>query len=321
MANDGASRWTGDISGSVLDLIGRTPLVELTRVERPGRARLFAKLELTNPTGSLKDRVMRHIVERAEAAGHLRAGMVLVEATSGNADISLGMVAAVKGYGCTVYMQRCRSVERRTMMRMWGVDLRLEEGDPHAHIHAAEAHAATDTERYYYTYQNGNPWNAEAHYLGTGPEILEQVGQFPVDAMVAGFGTGGTVVGIGRRLREESPSTLIVSVEPDTSDTRIEGMMLLDGSYVPPIWDASVPDRVLRVSDEDAMEHSRMLARTEGLFVGPSSGAVIAAGLRVARELGNGNVVMVFADRGERYLSTALCAEAQGAVDPAGQAA
>jgi cysteine synthase len=297
-----------DSTAGVLDLIGDTPLVELTRIERPGKARLFAKLELTNPTGSLKDRVMKHIIQRAEAAGRLRPGMVVVEATSGNAGISLGMVAAVKGYGSIVYMQKCRSVERRTLMRMWGVDLRLEEGDPHAHIHAAEAHAAGDPDRYYYTYQNGNPWNAEAHYVGTGPEILRQLGGLPLHAFVAGFGTGGTVVGVGRRLREEVPDALVVSVEPDTSDSQIEGMMLLDGSYVPPIWDASVPDRVLRVADQEAMEQSRMLARMEGLFVGPSSGAVCAAGLRIARELGEGNVVLVFADRGERYLSTALCA-------------
>lgn len=292
---------------SVLDLVGNTPLAELTRAPRPSAVRLFAKLEMMNPSGSLKDRVMKHIVQRAEEAGRLRRDMILVEATSGNAGISLGMVAAVKGYGCRIYMQRCRSVERRTMMRMWGVDLQLIDGDPHAHIHAAEALAASKPDRYFYTYQNGSNWNPEAHYVGTAAEVLAQMGGLPIDALVAGFGTGGTVVGMGQRLRDAGSGALIVSVEPERAVTGIEGMMLLDGSYVPPIWDPAVPDRVLRVSDPEAFEHARALARTEGLFVGPSSGAVYAAALRVARDLRRGTVVMVFADRGERYLSTPLC--------------
>ncbi len=302
----------GEAYTSVLDLVGNTPLVELTRAPRPAGVRLFAKLELMNPSGSLKDRVMKYIVESAEAAGELRPGMILVEATSGNAGISLGMVACVKGYGCRIYMQTCRSVERRKMMRMWGVDLELLEGDPHAHIHAAEALVASEPGRYFYAHQNGTRWNPEAHYVGTAGEILAQMRGMPIRALVAGFGTGGTVVGIGRRLRDEGSEALIISVEPDRAVTGIEGMMLLDGSYVPPIWDPSVPDRVLRVSDHDAFEHARLLARSEGLFVGPSSGAVYAAARRVAQHLDGGNVVMVLADRGERYLSTALCAHVGG---------
>jgi cysteine synthase len=143
--------------------------------------------------------------------------------------------------------------------------------------------------------------------VGTAAEVLRQMGDIPIDAIVAGFGTGGTVVGIGRRFRDAGSRTLVVSVEPDQAVTGIEGMMLLDGSYVPPIWDPAIPDRVLRVSDPEAFEHARLLARTEGLFVGPSSGAVYAAARRVAHDLKDGSIVMVFADRGERYLSTALC--------------
>ncbi len=291
---------------SVLDLIGNTPLVPLRRMAGSGMARVLLKMEAFNPSGSLKDRVVRYIVEKAEAEGRLRPHHVIIDASSGNTGIALGMVAALKGYRSRIYMPESKSIERRRIMRAWGTEVVLTSADDqNSHIWAAEE-AARDTERFFYLNQNGDPGNWEAHYHGTAAEIVAQTGG-RLDCFVAGVGTGGTLMGVSRRLRDEGIRARVVAVEPTSPHSRIEGLLHFDGSYVPPIWDSALVDEQVRVSDEEALETARRLAREEGLFCGVSTGAVTAVALARARELGEGAVVVAIAgDRGERYLSTPL---------------
>ncbi len=291
---------------SILDLIGNTPLVELTRMVEPGMGRVLLKMESANPSGSLKDRIVRHIIERAEEAGTLKPHHIITDASSGNTGISIGMVAALKGYRSRIFMPETKSVERRKIMRAWGTELVLTGGeDQNSHIWAV-TEAARDTDTYFYLDQNGNPGNWEAHYLGTGAELVEQTGG-RIHAFVAGAGTGGVLMGVARRFREAGVGARIVAVEPDNPHSHIEGLLHFDGSYVPPIWDESLVDEKVRVSDEDAFRTARRLAREEGIFCGVSTGATTWMALREARRLGEGAVVVAIAgDRGERYLSTGL---------------
>ncbi len=293
-------------ASSILDLIGSTPLVELTRMVEPGMARVLLKMESYNPTGSLKDRIVRYILERAEADGTLKPHHIITDASSGNTGIAIGMVAALKGYRSRIFMPETKSIERRTIMRAWGTELVLTTGeDQNSHIWEV-TEAAKDTDTYFYLDQNGNPGNWEAHYHGTAAELVEQTGGV-LHAFVAGAGTGGVLMGAARRFREAGMDTRIVAVEPDNPHSHIEGLLHFDGSYVPPIWDESLVDEKVQVSDEDAFETARRLAREEGIFCGVSTGATTWMALREARRLGEGRVVVAIAgDRGERYLSTGL---------------
>jgi len=268
--------------------------------------RVLLKMESANPSGSLKDRIVRHIIERAEEAGTLKPHHIITDASSGNTGISIGMVAALKGYRSRIFMPETKSVERRKIMRAWGTELVLTGGeDQNSHIWAV-TEAARDTDTYFYLDQNGNPGNWEAHYLGTGAELVEQTGG-RIHAFVAGAGTGGVLMGVARRFREAGVGARIVAVEPDNPHSHIEGLLHFDGSYVPPIWDESLVDEKVRVSDEDAFRTARRLAREEGIFCGVSTGATTWMALREARRLGEGAVVVAIAgDRGERYLSTGL---------------
>ncbi len=294
---------------TVLDAIGNTPLIQLTRVTEPGMATVLMKMEAWNPSGSLKDRIVKYIIEDAERAGTLAPHHIIIDASSGNTGIALAMVATLKGYRSRIYMPETKSVERRKIMRTWGTELVLTSGaDQNSHIWAAQE-AAKDAATFFYLNQNGNPGNVMSHYHGTGAEIWDQTGG-RIDCFVAGAGTGGTLMGVARYLRDRGCPAQIVAIEPDDSHSKIEGLLHFDGTFVPPIWDPSLISEQLRVTDDVAFEAARRLAREEGIFCGPSTGAILSVALAKARELGPGRtVVAVACDRGERYLSTKLVPE------------
>ena len=294
---------------TVLDTIGNTPLIPLRRVTEPGMATVLMKMEAWNPSGSLKDRIVKYIIEDAERSGTLKPHHIIIDASSGNTGIAIAMVATLKGYRSRIFMPETKSIERRKIMRTWGTELVLTSGaDQNSHIWAAQE-AARDTATFFYLNQNGNQGNVLAHYHGTGGEIWNQTGG-RIDCFVAGAGTGGTLMGVARFLRDRSCPAGIVAIEPDDSHSKIEGLLHFDGSFVPPIWDQSLISEQIRVTDEVAFEAARRLAREEGIFCGPSTGAILAVALTKARELGAGRtVVAVGCDRGERYLSTRLVPE------------
>jgi cysteine synthase A len=301
------------VAGSVLDLIGGTPLVRLRRVAPPEVAEVLAKLESRNPGGSVKDRIALAMIEDAERAGRLRPGSTLVEPTSGNTGIGLAVVAAVKGYRLILTMPEDMSLERRRLLSRLGAELRLTpaiEGMTGA-VFAAQELCRTHPE-YVMLQQFQNPANPDVHRRTTAREILEACGG-SLDAFVAGVGTGGTVTGVGQVLKDTVPGVQVVAVEPARSPVlaggkfHVHGIQGIGASFVPGIFDRRVVDEVLPVRDEDAMATSLRLAREEGLLVGVSAGANVWAAVQVARRLGPGRrVVTVLCDTGERYLSVDL---------------
>jgi cysteine synthase len=285
------------VASSLLDLIGDTPLVELPRLSPPGR-RIYAKLEGQNPTGSIKDRVALAMVEAADLA----PGQELLEPTSGNTGISLALVAKLKGLRLTCVMPSNATPERRTLLELYGatiIDSPGEEGSNGA-VRLAQEIAASD-DRYAMLFQYANEANPRAHYDGTGAEIVRDLPR--VDALVAGLGTGGTLMGAARRLRESFSDVEIVAAEPLPGDP-VMGLRSLEDGYVPPILDVSQLDRKLLVSNAEAAAAVRVLLEREGLFAGVSSGAVVHVARRIADELPEGSVVVaVLADGGWKYLS------------------
>ncbi len=291
---------------SLLDHIGNTPLLRLRRMVPQGSAAVLLKMEAWNPSGSLKDRIVQYILDDAERSGELGPDQVITDASSGNTGIALAMIAAVKGYRTRIYMPETKSIERRKIMQAWGTELVLTTGaDQNSHIWAVEE-AVRREPGLFYLNQNGNPGNWRAHYDGTGEELLAQTGG-RLDCFVAGVGTGGVLMGVGRRVRDAGLPTRVVAVEPGDAHSRIEGLLHFDGTYVPPIWDETFVDDRLRVSDAEALGTARRLAREEGIFCGISTGAALVVALAEAARLGAGHtVVAVAGDRGERYLSTPL---------------
>jgi cysteine synthase B len=288
-------------SGSLLDLIGSTPLVELPRITPKPLVRLYAKLEGQNPTGSIKDRVAKAMIERAEAAGELQPGRKLLEPTSGNTGISLALLAKLRGYSLTCVMPANVTEERRRLLRLYGADIvdsPPEEGSNGA-VRLALELAERDSS-FFMPFQYANEANPRAHYEGTGDEIAIALDR--VDVLVAGLGTGGTLMGVGERLRESFPDVVVAAAEPLPGDP-VMGLRSLADGYVPPILDVSKLDRKLLVSNEQSVEGLRRLLDREGIFGGVSSGAVIHAALRLAGELDEGIVVCVLADGGWKYLS------------------
>jgi len=284
----------------LLGLIGSTPLVELTRLSPPGVA-IYAKLEGQNPTGSIKDRVAVSMIEAAEAAGELEPGRELLEPTSGNTGISLALVAKLKGYSLTCVLPANATDERRRLLRLYGatiVESPGEEGSNGAVRLALEL--AEREPRFFMPFQYANEANPRAHYEGTGAEIAAALDR--VDVLVAGLGTGGTLMGAGGRLRESFPDVVVAAAEPLPGDP-VMGLRSLDDGYVPPILDVAKLDRKLLVSNEDAVVGVHALLESEGIFAGVSSGAVLHVAQRLAGELEEGVVVCVLADGGWKYLS------------------
>jgi cysteine synthase B len=288
-------------AGSLLELVGNTPLVELRRLAPKPSVRLFAKLEGQNPTGSIKDRVAIAMIEAAEAAGELEPGRELLEPTSGNTGISLALVAKLKGYRLTCVLPENATEERRRLLRLYGaaiIDSPGAEGSNGAVRLALEL--AEREPRYFLPFQYGNEANPRAHFEGTGAEIAAALER--VDVLVAGLGTGGTLMGAGARLRVSFPEVVVAAAEPLPGDP-VMGLRSLDDGYVPPILDVAKLDRKLLVSSEDAVAGVYALLEREGIFAGVSSGAVLHVARRLAAELEEGVVVCILADGGWKYLS------------------
>jgi cysteine synthase B len=288
----------------IVGVIGNTPMVELKRLAPKEGVRLFAKLEFYNPTGSVKDRIARSMIERAEAEGAIGPGQTILEPTSGNTGISLGLICRLKGYPLKVVMPENVTEERTKLLQMYGAEIVYSEGAKGSNgaVELALEMAESDS-RYYMPYQYGNPANPDAHYYGTAEEIIDTLGE--VTAFVAGLGTGGTLMGNGRRLKEHDPSTMIVAAEPLQGEL-VQGLRSLDDGFIPPIIDISLLDRKILVSNRDAIVWTQRLFHEEGIFAGVSSGAIASVAVRVANELDEGNVVFLVADDGSKYLSAEL---------------
>ena len=289
---------TPKTASTLLDLVGSTPLVELTPV---GETHIYAKLEGQNPTGSIKDRVAKAMIEAAEASGELTPGRELLEPTSGNTGISLALVAKLKGYPLTCVMPENATEERKRLLRLYGAELIFsppEEGSNGAVGLALEI--AEREPRFFMPFQYGNAANPRAHYEGTGTEIAEALDR--VDVLVAGLGTGGTLMGAGERLRESFPDVVVAAAEPLPGDP-VMGLRSLDDGYVPPILDVAKLDRKVLVSNEDSVHGVRRLLDESGIFAGVSSGAVVHVARKLAAERDEGIVVAVLADAGWKYLS------------------
>jgi cysteine synthase len=289
------------VADNLLSLVGSTPLVELTHLAPKASVRIYAKLEGQNPTGSIKDRVAKAMIEAAEAAGELEPGRELLEPTSGNTGISLALVAKLKGYPLTCVMPANATAERRKLLELYGatiIDSPADQGSNGAVKLALEL--AEREPRYFMPFQYANEANPRAHYEGTGAEIAEALDR--VDVLVAGLGTGGTLMGTGARLRETFPDVVVAAAEPMPGDL-VMGLRSLDDGYVPPILDVSKLDRKVLVSNEDSVRAMHALLDREGIFAGVSAGAVVHVAQKLAAELEEGIVVCVLADAGWRYLS------------------
>jgi [CysO sulfur-carrier protein]-thiocarboxylate-dependent cysteine synthase len=285
-------------AASLLDLVGNTPLVEL----RPeGNVRLFAKLEGQNPTGSIKDRIAKAMIEAAEESGELASGRELLEPTSGNTGISLALVAKLKGYRLTCVMPENATPERKRLLRLFGAKIIESPGAESSNGAVRIALELAQSEpRYFMPFQYANEANPRAHYEGTGAEIVEALDR--VDVLVAGLGTGGTLMGTGARVRESFPDVLVAAAEPLPGDP-VMGLRSLEDGYVPPILDVSMLDRKLLVTSEESVAGVRRLLDDEGIFAGVSSGAVVHVARKLAAERDEGVVVSVLPDGGWKYLS------------------
>ena len=293
---------TYDISRAV----GNTPLVELKVINPNTRVRILAKLEGNNPGGSVKDRPALFMLTGAEESGRLTRDRIILEPTSGNTGIALAMLGAARGYRVKLVMPACVSLERRSVLEAYGAELVLspaEEATDGA-IRLAHRILAEDPDRYYMPNQYANPDNVRAHYETTGPEIFAQTGG-GVDVFVAGMGTGGTLMGVGKCLRERKPGVRIIGVEPRLGH-KVQGLKNMREAIVPEIYHEENLDGKFTVEDDPAFETARLLALREGLFVGMSSGAAVAGALEIARQMDGGTIVVLLPDRGDRYLSTAL---------------
>jgi [CysO sulfur-carrier protein]-thiocarboxylate-dependent cysteine synthase len=298
------NRPCGGRYADIVAAIGNTPLVELRRLSPKPGVRIYAKLESYNPTGSVKDRVARGMIEDAEERGAIKPGQTILEPTSGNTGISLAMICSRKGYPLKVVMPDNVTEERTQLLRMYGAEIVYSPGEQGSNgaVTMALEMAESDAS-YYMPYQYGNEANPNAHYNGTAVEILEELDE--VAAFVAGLGTGGTLMGNARRLKEHDPNTLIVAAEPLQGEL-VQGLRSLDDGFIPPIVDLSLLDRKIFVSNRDSVVWTKKLIDEEGLFAGVSSGAIASIAVRVAKDLDEGNVVFIVCDDGWKYLSSGV---------------
>ncbi len=292
---------------AALSAVGNTPLVELPRMSPKPGVRIFAKLEEQNPTGSVKDRVALSMVEAAEETGELSPGQRILEPTSGNTGIALAMIGKVKGYPVSVVMPESATPERVELLRMYGAEIIFSPGSLGSNGAVAMARSIAERDPgVFMPFQYANEANPAAHYCGTALEILDQVPDGRVDAFVAGLGTGGTLMGTGRRLREYNPYVQIVAAEPLQGDP-VMGLRNLEDGYTPPILNIAELDRKVLVSNGEAVVALRKLLDLEGIFAGVSAGAALAVARRVGAELEDGsNVVVLFADGGSKYMSAGI---------------
>src|SRR5882724_6204555 len=304
--DDLLNRPCGGRFGDIVEPIGHTPLVELPRLSPNPEVRIYAKLEGRNPTGSVKDRVAKGMIDAAEAGGLIAPGQTILEPTSGNTGISLAMICRRKGYALKVVMPDNVTPERTQLLHMFGAEIVYSPGDQGSNGAVAMAlEMAEGDSSYYMPYQYGNQANPLAHYNGTAPEILDEL-DGDITAFVAGLGTGGTLMGNGRRFKEELGDRVkIVAAEPMQGEP-VQGLRSLDDGFIPPIIDLSVLDRKIFVTNRDAIVWTRKLLTEEGLFAGVSSGAIASIAARIAGELDEGNVVFVVCDDGWKYLSSGI---------------
>jgi len=297
------------MSKNVLDYIGNTPLVEIKKLNPyfPD-VRIFAKIEGQNPGGSIKDRPALFMINEAEKSGKLTKEKTIIEATSGNTGIALAMIAALKGYKIKLFMPECVSLERRKILESYGADLVLTpaaENTDGAIIRAKKL-LSDYPDLYFMPDQFSNPANPLSHYQTTGPEILKQING-EIDYLAVGLGSTGSLMGTSKFLKENILNIQIVAIEP-VKKHKIQGLKNMEESIVPSIFDPSIIDIHLYVNDEESFEYSRLLSVKEGLFVGMSSGAALSGSIKLAEKVKKGNIVTIFPDRGDRYLSTNLFA-------------
>ncbi len=288
---------------NIIESIGHTPLVELQHMSPKESVRIFAKLEGHNPTGSVKDRIAKYMVEKAEYDGKLTKDRIILEPTSGNTGIALAMIGRLKGYRVRVVMPENVSSERRQLLEIFGAEVIMSEGKKGTNGAIEVAAELARDPMYFMPYQYGNPANPLAHYETTAVEILQDLPR--VDVFIAGLGTGGTLMGIGRRLKEKRPDTKIVAVAPPP-DELIQGLRSLEDGFIPPILDLSLLNSRFLVSSAEAFRTTRELTEKEGIFAGISSGAVVYGAQRIANRMDSGNIVCLLADGGWKYLSTEL---------------
>jgi cysteine synthase B len=290
---------------SILDAIGNTPLVQLPNLSPSEDVRFFAKLEGQNPTGSVKDRIAKYMLEDAERKGELTPGRVILEATSGNTGIALAFIGRLMGYRVKVVMPDNVSEERAQLLKAFGAEVVYSDGrnGTNGAIAKAQEMMRADPDAYYMPYQFGNVANPRAHYETTGPEILRDLPE--VDVFVAGLGTGGTLTGAGRYLKERKPEVKVIATVPHPGDL-VQGLRSLEDGFIPEVFDESILDGKIVVTSRTAFAAAKELTQKEGIFAGISSGAVLRTAQRAARRLERGNVVLLLADGGWKYLSTEL---------------
>ncbi|HOT88868.1 MAG TPA: cysteine synthase family protein [Bacteroidales bacterium] len=290
---------------NLLETIGNTPIIQLNNIIKSTQVKLFAKLEGQNPGGSIKDRAALYMIEQAEKRGELKKGMTILEASSGNMGISLAMIGTFKGYKVTIIMSEGMSEERRIMIKALGADLILtnkEKGTEGAILKAKEL-INKYPEKYWFVNQFNNEDNVLSHYHGIASEILSQIPN--IDYIISGIGTSGTIMGIAKKIKSTSPKTKIVGVYPP-SGYKIQGIQNPNEDFKGDIYNSKLVDILLNITSEEAFQIAKLLAQTEGLFVGMSSGAVVAAALKLASLNKNGSMLVILPDRGEKYVSTNL---------------
>jgi len=295
-----------DFKENILKTIGNTPLVKINKLNPNRNTTIYAKVEGFNPTGSIKDRIALAMVEQAEQEGKLRKGKTIIEPTSGNTGVALAMIGAIRGYGVEIVMCEAVSVERRQMIKAFGGTVTLspaKDGTDGA-IRLAKKLVEENPEKYFMPDEFSNKYNKMAHYKTTGDEIWRQTGG-KVDYIVSALGTSGTIMGVGKALKEHNPNIKIVSAHP-VKGHYIQGLKNMEEAIVPAIYDPSEIDTTIMVETEAAYEMTRQIVKQEGIFVGMSSGAAMYAAAEIAKRIDKGTVVTIFPDRGEKYLSTSL---------------